>query len=66
MYLLKHWLADCERRRESVLHTQGLGGEISLFFHHHSIIAYSEEKGSTRDAEANLEVGDAPAGEKWT
>jgi hypothetical protein len=30
------------------------------------MVAHSEGKGSTRDAEVNLEVGDALRGEKWT
>jgi len=49
-----------------VLHTKGQGGEISFFFHHHWIVAHSEEKGSTRDAEVNLEAGDGLGEEKWT
>ena len=36
------------------------------FFHHHWIVAHSEENGSTRDVEMNLEAGDALGGEKWT
>jgi hypothetical protein len=50
-----------------VLYTKGQGGEISFSFHHHWIVAHSKQEGSTRDAEVNLEVGDALGGrEKGT
>jgi len=49
-----------------VLHTKGQGGEMSFLFRHHWRVAYLEEKGSTRDAEVNLEAADALGGEKWT
>jgi hypothetical protein len=51
---------------QSVLHTQGQGGELSFLFHHHWIVVRSEETGGTWDAELNLEAVDALGGEKWT
>ena len=45
---------------------KGPGRGNFILFHHHWIVAHSEEKGSTRDAEVNLEAGDALRGEKWT
>jgi hypothetical protein len=49
-----------------VLHTQGKGGEISFFCHHHWQETHIEERDSTQDTEVNLEAGDALGGAKWT
>jgi hypothetical protein len=66
-YSVEHRLPDGERRRERrVCFTQRAREEKFHFFHHHWIVAHSEEKGSTRDAEVNLEAGYTLRGEMWT